>query len=115
MGEESPLDLGVKSSGMDDDAPLNLSLKPTPGKYFYHVFVYYISVTMYDFVSENRRQNWVNKTILNNDKLSVYSLKYPKKLKCGCVMSCGEVILHAPLSRLLPSETRTNSMRVNTG
>ncbi|XP_026742268.1 bromodomain adjacent to zinc finger domain protein 2B-like isoform X11 [Trichoplusia ni] len=30
MGEESPLDLGVKSSGMDDDAPLNLSLKPTP-------------------------------------------------------------------------------------
>ncbi|CAD0206625.1 unnamed protein product [Chrysodeixis includens] len=30
MGEDSPLDLGVKSAGMDDDAPLNLSLKPTP-------------------------------------------------------------------------------------
>ncbi|CAB3241680.1 unnamed protein product [Arctia plantaginis] len=29
MGSESPLDLGVKV-GADDDAPLNLSLKPTP-------------------------------------------------------------------------------------
>ncbi|CAH0404305.1 unnamed protein product [Chilo suppressalis] len=29
-GEETPLDLGVKASSMDEDAPLNLSLKPTP-------------------------------------------------------------------------------------
>lgn len=29
MGAESPLDLGAKG-GVDDDAPLNLSLKPTP-------------------------------------------------------------------------------------
>ncbi|KAF9804002.1 hypothetical protein SFRURICE_019198 [Spodoptera frugiperda] len=30
MGDDSPLDLGVKSSVVDEDAPLNLSLKPTP-------------------------------------------------------------------------------------
>ncbi|KAH9639525.1 hypothetical protein HF086_006498 [Spodoptera exigua] len=30
MGDDSPLDLGVKSAVVDEDAPLNLSLKPTP-------------------------------------------------------------------------------------